>query len=149
MTIIEQVNAGIKEAMKAKDKVKLGALRGVKKELIEAKAAKGADAEVSDEEAVKIITKMVKQRKDSIAIFTDQGRADLAENETAEVEVLAVFLPEQLTGAELEAAVKAIIEKLGASSMKEMGKVMGVASKELAGKADGKEISELVKKLLA
>ncbi|WP_075602065.1 GatB/YqeY domain-containing protein [Saccharicrinis aurantiacus] len=149
MAIVEEVNSGIKEAMKAKDKVRLGALRGVKKELIEAKAAKGVDAEITDDEAIKIITKMVKQRKDSISIYNEQGRADLAETEVAEVEVLSVFLPEQLTGEKLEEAVKAVIEKVGASSMKEMGKVMGVASKELAGKADGKEISELVKKLLA
>ncbi len=149
MAIQEQITEGIKEAMKAKDKIRLEALRGVKKELIEAKAAKGADAVVTDEEAIKIIQKMVKQRKDAIAIFKEQNREDLAEKEEAEAEILAVFLPEQLTGDKLEAVVKEIIEKSGAQSMKEMGKVMGMATKELGGKADGKEIADLVKKLLA
>ncbi len=149
MAIQEEISEGIKEAMKAKDKVRLEALRGVKKELIEVKAAKGAGSDITDDEAIKIIQKMVKQRKDAMAIFNEQNRADLAEKEQAEVDVLAVFLPEQLTGDKLEAVVKEIVEKSGAQSMKEMGKAMGMASKELAGKADGKEIADMVKKLLS
>ncbi len=146
MALLDQITQEIKTAMKAKDKVSLEALRGIKKELIEANTA-GA-GEVSDEASLKILQKMVKQRKDAAAIFVEQGREDLAEKETAEAEVIAKFLPEQITGEELEKLVKAIVEKSGATSMKEMGKVMGMASKELGGKADGKEIADLVKKLL-
>ena len=148
MTLLEQITQEIKTAMKAKDKVSLEALRGIKKELIEASTAEGAGGEVSEEAGVKIMQKMVKQRKDAAAIFVEQGREDLAEKETAEAEIISKFLPEQITGDELEKLVTAIVEKSGASSMKEMGKVMGMASKELAGKADGKEIADLVKKIL-
>ena len=148
MNLLEQITQEIKTAMKAKDKVALEALRGIKKELIEASTAEGADGDVSDEAGLKIMQKMVKQRKDAAAIFVEQGREDLAEKENAEAEVIAKFLPEQITGDELEKLVAAIVEKSGASSMKEMGKVMGMASKELGGKADGKEIADLVKKIL-
>lgn len=149
MALIDQITEEIKSAMKAKDKVSLGALRGIKKELIEASTAGGAVGEIGNEEGLKILQKMVKQRKDATAIFVEQNRADLAENEIAEVEVIARFLPEQITGVELEKLVVQIVEKSGAQSMKEMGKVMGIASKELGGIADGKEIADLVKKILS
>jgi len=149
MTLTEQITQDIKTAMKAKDKVALEALRGIKKELIEASTAEGADGGVSEEAGIKIMQKMVKQRKDAASIFIEQGREDLAEKEVAEIKVISKFLPEQITGDELEKLVAAIVEKSGASSMKEMGKAMGMASKELGGKADGKEIADLVKKILS
>lgn len=149
MALFDQVSDDIKKAMLAKDKVRLEALRGIKKEFLEAKTAKGANDELTDEAAVKIIQKMVKQRKDSAAIFVEQNRPELAENELAEAAVLAEYLPVQMSDEELTAAVKAIIAEVGATSAKEMGKVMGVASKKLAGKAEGKAISEKVKSLLA
>ncbi len=149
MSLTEQINQDIKEAMKAKQKVKLEALRGVKKEIIEANTAQGAGDELSEEAGMKILQKMVKQRKDAAAIFIEQGREDLAQKEMEEAEVIACYLPEQITGEKLESLVKAIVEKSGAQSMKEMGKVMGMASKELGGKADGKEIADLVKKILS
>jgi uncharacterized protein YqeY len=149
MTLLEQITQEIKTAMKAKDKVSLEALRGIKKELIEASTAKGVAEELSEEAGLKIMQKMVKQRKDAATIFIEQGRDDLAEKENAEADVIAKFLPEQITGAELEKLVKEIVEKSGAQSIKEMGKVMGVASKELGGKADGKEIADVVKKILS
>ncbi len=148
MSLIDQVTGEIKNAMKAKDKVALEALRGIKKELIEANTAKGVDGEVGEDAGLKILQKMVKQRKDAAAIFVDQGREDLAEKENAEIEVISKFLPEQISGEELEKLVAAIVEKSGAQSIKEMGKAMGIASKELGGKADGKEIADIVKKLL-
>ena len=149
MALFDQISEDIKQAMLAKDKVRLEALRGVKKEFLEAKTAKGNDGELSDEQAVKIIQKMVKQRKDSADIFTQQNRPDWAENELAELAVIEKYLPKQMTDEELTAEVKAIIAEVGATSAKEMGKVMGVASKKLAGRADGKAISEKVKSLLA
>lgn len=148
MRLEEQLNNDIKEAMKAKDRVRLEALRGVKKEVIEAKTAKGAGDELSDDDIIRIIQKMVKQRKDAADLFKSQNREDLAEKELEEVEAINGYLPAQLSKEELQAAVKAIIEKVGATSMKEMGKVMGVATKELAGKAEGKNISAMVKELL-
>ncbi|MCQ2193361.1 MAG: GatB/YqeY domain-containing protein [Paludibacteraceae bacterium] len=149
MALFDQISEDIKQAMLAKDKVRLEALRGVKKEFLEAKTAKGNDGELSDEQAIKIIQKMCKQRKDSADIFTQQNRADLAENELAELAVIEKYLPKQMSDEELTAEVKAIIAEVGATSAKEMGKVMGVASKKLAGRADGKAISEKVKSLLA
>lgn len=149
MALFEQVSEDIKNAMKAKDKVALEALRGIKKEFLEAKTAKGANDELSDETAIKILQKMVKQRKESAAIFTEQGRADLAENELAEASVIEKYLPAQMSDEELTAIIKEIIAEVGATSAKEMGKVMGVASKKLAGKAEGKAISDKVKSLLA
>lgn len=149
MALFEQVNEDIKKAMLARDKVSLEALRGIKKEFLEAKTAKNSDGELSDETAVKILQKMVKQRKESAAIFTEQGRTDLAENELSEASVIEKYLPAQMSDEELTAAIKEIIAEVGAVSAKEMGKVMGVASKKLAGKAEGKAISDKVKSLLA
>ncbi len=135
--------------MLAKDKVRLEALRGVKKEFLEAKTAKGASEELSDEMATTILQRMVKQRKDSAEIYTTQGRADLAEDEIAQLNIIQAFLPAQLSPEELESAIKTIVAQTGASSMKDMGKVMGVATKQLAGKAEGRAISEMVKKMLS
>jgi uncharacterized protein len=148
MTIFDKVNEDIKTAMKARDKDKLEALRNIKKVMIEAKTAKSAGAELSDDESVKIISKLAKQGLDSAVIYKQQGREDLYNQEMNQVAVYEEFLPKKFTDEELTAAVKEIIEKTGASSMKDIGKVMGVASKELAGKADGKDISEKVKSLL-
>lgn len=149
MNLFDTISEEIKKAMLAKDKVRLEALRGIKKEFLEAKTAKGANDELSDETATAILLKMVKQRKDSADIYTAQGRPDLAEDEIAQIKVIQDFLPSQLTAEELEAAVKKIVAEVGATSMKDMGKVMGVAIKELAGKSEGRAISEMVKKLLA
>lgn len=135
--------------MKAKDAVRRDALRNVKKVFIEAKTAPGANDELSDADAMKIIQKLVKQGKDAADIFVKQGRQDLADAEMAQVAVYSDYLPKPLSEEELQAAVKEIIDELGVTSMKEMGKVMGVATKKLAGKADGKAVSECVKKLLA
>lgn len=148
MSLFEQVSSDIIAAMKARETVKLEALRGVKKEFIEAKSAKGATAELGDDEAVKIIQKMVKQRRDTAQVYTEQNRPELAEKELEEAGYIAVYLPAQFTEAELEAAVRDIIAQTGATSAKDMGKVMGVASKILTGKADGKAVSEMVKKCL-
>lgn len=149
MSIENQINDGIKNAMKAKEKIRLETLRNVKKYILEAKSAGASVDELSDADCVKIIQKLAKQGSDSAAIFLSQSRNDLAEHELAQVEVLKEFLPAAMTPEELTAAVKAIIEQTGATSMKEMGKVMGIASKELAGKADGKDISAKVKELLS
>ena len=149
MSLFDTINEDIKKAMLARDHARLLALRGVKKEFLEAKTAEGAGGELTDATATKIIAKMVKQRKESAAIYTGQNRDDLAQSELAEVAVLEEYLPKQLTDEELTAAVKAIIEQVGATSMKEMGKVMGVASKQLAGEAEGGVISAKVKQLLA
>ncbi len=149
MNFLDQITEEIKSAMKARQTVRLEALRGIKKELLEAKTAKSASEELSEAEVMKILKKMVKQRRDSAQIYTEQGRADLAEGETAQAAVIEEFLPAALKPEELEAAVKAIIAKVGATTQKDMGKVMGVASKELAGKAEGKDISDCVKRLLS
>ena len=137
------------EAMKAKDTVRLSALRNAKKYIIEAKTAGPEVTELPDADVLKIIAKLAKQGSDSAAIFTQQNREDLAREELAQVAVYQEFLPKQLTAEELMAEVKAIIAEVGATSMKEMGKVMGIASKKLAGKAEGKDISAKVKELLA
>jgi uncharacterized protein YqeY len=149
MNLFDRVSEDIKKAMLAKDKVGLQALRGVKKEFLEAKTAKGGDGELTDEAAVKILQKMVKQRKESAEIYASQGRPELAENELAEVTCLETYLPKQMTPEELESALKAIIAEVGATGPGDMGKVMGKATKALAGKAEGRLISETVKKLLA
>ena len=149
MDMFDKIGADIKSAMLAKDKVRLEALRGVKKEFLEAKTAKGGDGTLSDDNALKILAKMVKQRRESAAIYTEQGRQDLADNELAEAAVIEEYLPKQLSEEELTAELKAIIAQVGATSAKEMGKVMGVASKALAGRADGRVISAKVKELLA
>lgn len=148
MTLFEQVSKDIVAAMKAKDKVRLEALRNIKKYFIEAKTAPGAGDELSDEAALKIITKLAKQGRDTAALYKEKGREDLAAEEAAQAAVVEEYLPKQLSADELEAAVKEIISQVGASSMKDMGKVMGIASKQLAGKADGRAISEVVKRLL-
>lgn len=147
--IFDAVSSQIKDAMKAKDKVRLEALRGIKKALIEAKTSKTASEELSDADAQKIIAKLAKQGKESAAIFQSQNREDLAETELAQAAIMDEFLPAQLSEEKVEEIVKEIIAKVGASSMADMGKVMGVASKQLAGQADGKVISGIVKKLLA
>ena len=137
------------KAMLAKDKVALDALRGIKKEFLEAKTAKGGDGELSDDAALKILAKMVKQRKESASIYTEQNREDLAGEELAQAAIIEEYLPKQLSEEELTAALKEIIARVGATSAKEMGKVMGTATKELAGKAEGKAISAKVRELLA
>lgn len=149
MNLFDQISEDIKAAMLAKEKVRLQALRGIKKEFLEAKTAKGGDGELTDEAAVKILQKMVKQRKDSAAIYKEQGRDDLAAPELEEVSYIEVYLPKQMTAEELEAALKAIIAEVGAAGPQDMGKVMGTATKALAGKAEGKAISETVKRLLS
>lgn len=135
--------------MKAKDKVALETLRNVKKVFLEAKTAPGANDTLTDADALKLLQKLVKQGKDSASIYVGQGRQDLADAELAQVAVLEKYLPKQMTTEELEAELKKIIAEVGATSAKEMGKVMGVASKALAGKAEGRAISEAVKRLLA
>ncbi|MDR1370237.1 MAG: GatB/YqeY domain-containing protein [Dysgonamonadaceae bacterium] len=149
MNLFDKISEDIKNAMLAKDKIRLEALRGVKKEFLEAKTAKGSDGELTDDAATRIIQKMVKQRKDSATIYTEQNRPELAEKELAEIVVLETYLPKQLTAGELEAELKSIIAEIGATSAQDMGKVMGIASKKLAGKAEGRAISEMVKKLLS
>lgn len=149
MNLFDTVSADIKAAMLARDKVRLEALRGVKKEFLEAKTAKGGDGELADDTAMKILVKMVKQRKESAAIYVEQNRPELAEEELAQAAVIESYLPKQMSEEELTAALKAIIEKVGATSAKDMSKVMGTATKELAGKADGKAISAKVRELLA
>ena len=146
--LFNQVSADIKTAMLARDKVALEALRGIKKEFLEAKTAKGGDGTLPDDQAVKILQKMVKQRKESARIFTEQDRQDLADNELAEVAVIEKYLPAQMSEEQLESEIAAIIAQLGAAGPQDMGKVMGVASKQLAGKAEGRAISEKVKALL-
>lgn len=148
MSLFDQINNDIKEAMKAQDKVKLEALRAIKKVMLEVRSSKGADSVLTDTESIQIITKLAKQGRDSAAIYQQQGRADLAEPELAQVAIFDAYLPAMLTDEELTEAVKAIIAQVGAQSVKEMGKVMGIASKELAGKADGKAISDKVRSLL-
>lgn len=148
MTLLETINNHIKQAMLAKDKIRLETLRGIKKEFLEAVTAKGASGELTDEAAITILQRMVKQRKDSAEIYSNQGREDLAGDENAQLEIIQEYLPAQLSAEELEAAIKEVIAQVGAESMKDMGKVMGVATKQLAGKTEGKAISEMVRKLL-
>lgn len=148
MNLFDQISEDIKKAMLARDKVRLEALRGVKKEFLEAKTAKGAGGELTDETATKILVKMAKQRKESAAIYADNNRPELAENELAEARVIEEYLPKQLTEEELTAELKKIIAEVGAEGPKDMGKVMGAASKVLAGKAEGRAISAKVKELL-
>ena len=149
MNLFDQVSSDIKAAMLAKDKVRLETLRGIKKEFLEAKTAKGGNGELADDAATKILVKMVKQRKETAAIYTEQNRPELAQNELAEAAVIEEYLPKQMSEEELTEALKAIIAQVGASSAQDMGKVMGVASKQLAGKAEGRTISAKVKELLA
>ena len=149
MTLFEQVSKDIVSAMKAKDKVRLQALRNIKKYFIEAKTAPGANDELTDAAALKILAKLAKQGRDTAALYTEQGRPDLAEEEASQAAVIEEYLPRALSAEELESEIQAIMEETGACSPKDMGKVMGVASKKLAGRADGKAVSELVKRLLA
>lgn len=148
MDLFERVSEDIKNAMKAKDKVALESLRNVKKYFLEAKTAPGANDTLTDADALKIIQKLVKQGKDSAEIYIGQARQDLADGELAQVAVLETYLPKQLSAEELEAELKAIIAEVGATGGKDMGKVMGVASKKLAGLAEGRAISAKVKELL-
>ena len=148
MALFDTINEGIKKAMLAKDKVRLETLRGIKKEFLEAKTAPGSDGELSDEKALKILAKMMKQRKETAEIYNSQNRPELAQNELAEAAIIEEFLPKAMSDEQLTAALKAIIEEVGATSAKEMGKVMGVASKRLAGQAEGRAISAKVKELL-
>ena len=149
MTLFDQISEDIKAAMKARDKVRLETLRNIKKVFLEAKTAPGANDTLLDADALKIIAKLAKQGKETAVTYSQAGRQDLADAELAQVEVLESYLPKQLSSEEIEAEVKKIIVEVGASSMKDMGRVMGTASKLLAGKADGRVISEIVKRLLA
>jgi uncharacterized protein YqeY len=148
MNLFDKITADIKTAMLAKNVVQLEALRGIKKEFLEAKTAKGSDGELSDEMATKILSKMVKQRKESAEIYNTQNRPELAQREVEEAKYISEYLPKQLDEAELTAIIKEIITQVGAKTPQEMGKVMAVASKQLAGKAEGRLVSEVVKKLL-
>ncbi|MBQ4916081.1 GatB/YqeY domain-containing protein [Maribacter sp. MMG018] len=147
MSLQTKVMEQMKVAMKAKDTVALESLRAIKSALLLASTS-GAGSEISEEEEIKLVQKLVKQRKDSAAIFIEQGRQDLADPELAQVAVIEQFLPEQLTEEEVEKVVVQTIDNIGASGMKDMGKVMGIVSKELAGQADGKMISSIVKQKL-
>jgi len=149
MALFEQISEDIKAAMKARDKVRLETLRNIKKVFLEAKTAPGANDTLSDADALKIIQKLAKQGKESAATFTQQNRQDLADAELAQVAVIEEYLPQALSEEEIEAKVKEIISATGASSMKDMGKVMGMASKAMAGCADGRAISTIVKRLLS
>ncbi|MDE5890318.1 MAG: GatB/YqeY domain-containing protein [Bacteroidales bacterium] len=149
MALEQQIQSDIIVAMKAKETTRLAAIRGIKAAILLAKTAEGGNGEISDAEIVKIIQKLVKQRKESAEIYTQQNRPELAENELAEAAAMEVYLPKQLDEAEVEAILSGIISEVGASQPSDMGKVMGVATKRLAGQADGKLISTLVKKLLA
>ena len=148
MSIQKQVMEQMKAAMKSKDKVALESLRALKSAFL-LENTSGSGVELSEEEELKIVQKLVKQRKDSAAIFDEQGRSDLSEPEKAQAKVLEQFLPAQMSEEELKKVIEEIVSKTGASSMKEMGKVMGMASIQLAGKADGKAISMAVKELLS
>src|SRR5512133_338161 len=148
MSLTEKISADLMNAMKSKDKLALEAIRAAKTAFILAKSEKGADSVLTADEELKIIQKLVKQRRESAAIYKEQNRPDLYEKEVAEADVLEKYLPAKMGAAELTAAIKAIIERVGAKTPADMGKVMGAATKELAGKADGKEISAIVKQLL-
>ena len=149
MSLEQKIMAEMKHPMKAKDEAALRGLRAIKAAIILAKTEAGAGGEVKEEDEVKLLQKLVKQRRDSLEIFTQQNRTDLAQKEQEEIAVIEKFLPQQLSEAELKAALEKIITTVGATSPADMGKVMGVASKQLAGRADGKAISAAVKELLA
>ncbi len=148
MDLFDRISDEIKKAMLARQKTRLEALRGIKKEFLEARTAKGANGELTDETAVRIMVKMVKQRKESARIYEENNRPELAAGELAEAEVIEEFLPKQLSAEELETEIRAVIAETGAASPADMGKVMGVATKRLAGRAEGRAISETVKRLL-
>ena len=148
MSLLNSLTDELKSAMRAKDTLKLEALRAIKSGVLLAKTATGADADLSEEEEINLLQKLVKQRKDSAAIFKEQNRDDLVAPEVAQAEIIAQFLPEQLSSEVIEKIIDAIITKTSAEGMKDMGKVMGMASKEMSGKADGKTISTIVKQKL-
>ena len=149
MNLFDTISEDIKKAMLARQKVRLETLRGIKKEFLEAKTAPGAGGELSDEDAIKILVKLAKQRRESARIYQENNRPELAENELAEAAVIDEYLPKALSPEQLEAEIKGIISAVGASSPADMGKVMGVATKKLAGQADGRAISTLVRQLLS
>lgn len=149
MELFEQISNDIKDAMKARDKVRLETLRNIKKVFLEAKTAPGANDQLSDADALKILQKLAKQGKESAATFTQSGREDLASHEIEQVKVIEAYLPKPLSNEEIEKIVTNIISETGAQGMKDMGKVMGQASKQMAGKAEGGTISTIVKKLLS
>lgn len=149
MSLETEIMILMKEAMKAKDEAALRGVRAIKAEIIKAKTEPGAGGQITEEGELKLLQKLVKQRKDSLEIFTQQNRADLAQKEQEEITLIEQFLPKQMNEAELEAALQAIIVQVGATTAADLGKVMGIASKQLAGKADGKTISAAVKKLLS
>ena len=149
MTLAEKINEDIKAAMLAKNQKKLEALRAIKSGLLILKTGKGAGGEIPEELEMGLVKKLVKQRTESAAIYREKGRKDLAEEEEFQAEIIKAYLPEQLTGDELREIIQGIISKTGAESMKDMGKVMGMATKQLAGKADNKEVSMIVKEILS
>lgn len=149
MSLKVKIEEGIKKAMLAKDQSRLMALRGIKSQILLAETEKGAKEDLTEEAEIKLLTKAAKQRRDSAEIYHKEGRTDLEETELKELAIIEEFLPKQLTDVEISFAIKEIIIRTGAKSAAEIGKVMGVASKELAGKADGKKISEIAKALLA
>ena len=149
MNLFEQISEDIKKAMLAKDKVALDALRGIKKEFLEAKTAKGGDGELHDDRALQILQKMVKQRKEAAEMFRQANRPELADDEMAQCAVIERYLPEMMSEDELREVLKGIIAQVGATGPQDMGKVMGVATKQLAGKAEGKTINLVVRQLLA
>lgn len=149
MTLFDKVSEDIKEAMKARDKVRLETLRNIKKVFLEAKTAPGANDTLEDADAFKILQKLAKQGRESARTYTDNGRQDLADAELAQAAVIEEYLPKQLGEDEIEAEVRKVIADTGAQSMKDMGKVMGIISKQLTGRADGRAISAVVKRLLA
>lgn len=149
MTLFDKVSEDIKEAMKARDKVRLETLRNIKKVFLEAKTAPGANDTLEDADALKILQKLAKQGRESAQTYIDNGRQDLADGELAQAAVIEEYLPKQLSEAEIEVEVKKVIAETGAQSMKDMGRVMGVVSKQLVGRADGRAISAVVKRLLA
>ena len=148
MSLQQELMVKLKEAMKAKDTIALESLRAIKSEILLAQTKGGDTSGLTKEEEIKLLQKLVKQRKDSASIFTEQGRDDLAAPELAQVAIIAQFLPEQMSAEDLKEIIAEIMSKVGATSIKDMGKVMGIASKQLAGKADGKAISTVVKQLL-
>ncbi|HXR83894.1 MAG TPA: GatB/YqeY domain-containing protein [Hanamia sp.] len=148
MSLEQKVMTDLKTAMLAKDEKGLRALRAVKSAIILAKTAEGASGEIKEEDEIKLLQKLVKQRKDSLEIYEKQGRHDLASKEKEEIEVIEKFLPKQMDASELKSVIEKIVVETGASSPADMGKVMGIANKQLAGKAEGKTIAEIVKELL-
>ena len=148
MSLLQQINDDLKTAMKAKDEARLRGVRAIRSAILLAQTEKGGSKDLSDEDIMKLLQKLVKQRKDSLAIYEQQGRSDLAQQEQEEIDVLSSYLPKAMSEDELRAAVQAIITAAGASSMKDMGRVMGMANQQLAGKVDGSAIAALVKQLL-